>query len=92
MLLARLAIKTKKFGYRLEPVQDFTPTPMTVAAEIYFSGYHPYTLKEVKTAISLDDKTKQKTFFFWYEPDNKTFVKNYLTKQKLFDLTKELFD
>ncbi len=89
--MARLAVKTKKLGYRLEQVQDFTPTPMTVATEIYYSGYHPYTLKEVKTAISLDDKTKQRTFFFWYKPENKNFIKNYLAKQKLFDLTKELF-
>ncbi|MDD4974082.1 MAG: YgiQ family radical SAM protein [Bacteriovorax sp.] len=89
--MARLAVKTKKLGYRLEQVQDFTPTPMTVATEIYYSGYHPYTLKEVKTAISLDDKTRQRTFFFWYKPENKNFVKNYLAKNKLFDLAKELF-
>jgi uncharacterized radical SAM protein YgiQ len=89
--MARLAVKTKKLGYRLEQVQDFTPTPMTVATEIYYSGYHPYTLKEVKTAISLDDKTRQRTFFFWYKPENKNFIKNYLAGQKLFDLTKELF-
>lgn len=89
--MARLAIKTKKLGYRLEQVQDFTPTPMTVATEIYYSGYHPYTLKEVKTAITLDEKTRQRNFFFWYKPENKNHVKNYLAKNKLFDLTKELF-
>jgi uncharacterized radical SAM protein YgiQ len=89
--MAMLAIKTKKLGYRLEQVQDFTPTPMTVATEIYYSGYHPYTLKEVKTAISLDEKTRQRTFFFWYKPENKNYVKNYLAKHKLFDVAKELF-
>jgi uncharacterized radical SAM protein YgiQ len=89
--MARLAAKTKKLGYRLEQVQDFTPTPMTLATEIYYSGYHPYTLKEVNTAISLDDKTKQRTFFFWYKPENKNYIKNYLAKQKLFDITKDLF-
>lgn len=89
--MAKLAIKTKKLGYRLEQVQDFTPTPMTVATEIYYSGYHPYTLKEVKTAITLDEKTRQRNFFFWYKPENKNYVKNYLAKHKLFDLTKELF-
>lgn len=89
--MAKLAVKTKKLGYKLEQVQDFTPTPMTVATEVYYSGYHPYTLKKVNTAISLDDKTKQRTFFFWYKPENKVFIKNYLSKLKLFDLTKELF-
>lgn len=89
--MAKLAAKTKALGYKLEQVQDFTPTPMTVATEIYYSGYHPYTLKKVNTAISLDDKTKQRTFFFWYRPENKTFIKNYLSKAKMFDTMKELF-
>lgn len=89
--MAKLAAKTKALGYKLEQIQDFTPTPMTVATEIYYSGYHPYTLKKVNTAISLDDKTKQRTFFFWYKPENKIFIKNYLSKAKMFDTMKELF-
>lgn len=89
--MAKLAAKTKALGYKLEQVQDFTPTPMTVATEIYYSGYHPYTLKKVNTAISLDDKTKQRTFFFWYKPENKNYIKNYLSKVKMFDVMKDLF-
>jgi uncharacterized radical SAM protein YgiQ len=89
--MARLAAKTKSLGYKLEQVQDFTPTPMTVATEIYYSGFHPYTLKPVKTAISLDDKTKQRTFFFWYKPENKNYIKNFLAKNKMMDVAKELF-
>jgi radical SAM superfamily enzyme YgiQ (UPF0313 family) len=89
--LANLAAKTKELGYKLEQIQDFTPTPMTVATEIYYSGYHPYTLKKVETAISLDEKTKQRTFFFWYKPENKNFIKNYLSKMKLFELQDKLF-
>ena len=89
--MAKLAAKTKALGYKLEQIQDFTPTPMTVATEIYYSGYHPYTLKKVDTAISLDDKTKQRTFFFWYKPENKMFIKNYLSKAKMFDTMKDLF-
>jgi uncharacterized radical SAM protein YgiQ len=89
--MAKLAAKTKALGYKLEQIQDFTPTPMTVATEIYYSGYHPYTMKKVETAITLDDKTKQRTFFFWYKPENKTFIKNYLSKAKMFDVMKDLF-
>ncbi len=89
--MAQLAAKTMKLGYKLEQVQDFTPTPMTVATEIYYSGHHPYTLKPVETAISLDDKTKQRTFFFWYKTENKNFIRNYLSKHKMEDLKKELF-
>jgi uncharacterized radical SAM protein YgiQ len=89
--MAKLAGKTKALGYKLEQVQDFTPTPMTVATEIYYSGYHPYTLKKVDTAITLDDKTKQRTFFFWYKPENKITIKNHLSKMKMFDVMKDLF-
>jgi uncharacterized radical SAM protein YgiQ len=89
--MAQLAAKTMKLGYKLEQVQDFTPTPMTVATEIYYSGFHPYTLKPVETAITLDDKTKQRNFFFWYKPENKNYIRNYLTKHKLDDLRKDLF-
>jgi radical SAM superfamily enzyme YgiQ (UPF0313 family) len=89
--MAKLAAKTKALGYKLEQVQDFTPTPMTVATEIYYSGYHPYTLKKVNTAISLDDKTKQRTFFFWYKPENRNFIKNYLSKVKMFDVMNDLY-
>lgn len=89
--MAKLAAKTKTLGYKLEQVQDFTPTPMTVATEIYYSGYHPYTLKPVKTAITLDEKTKQRNFFFWYKPENKTFIRNHLSKMKMFDTMKDLF-
>ena len=89
--MAKLAAKTKALGYKLEQIQDFTPTPMTVATEIYYSGYHPYTLKKVDTAITLDEKTKQRTFFFWYKPENKLFIKNYLSKAKMFETMKSLF-
>ncbi len=45
--MANLAAETKDMGFKLEQVQGFTPTPMTVATVIYYSGYHPYTLKKV---------------------------------------------
>ncbi|MDP7320141.1 MAG: YgiQ family radical SAM protein [Bacteriovoracaceae bacterium] len=89
--MASLAAKTKELGYRLEQVQDFTPTPMTVATVIYYSGFHPYTLKKVKTAISFDEKTKQRKFFFWYKKENKNFIKNSLAKMKRLDLNQILF-
>lgn len=85
--MAKLALKTKELGYKLEQVQDFTPTPMTVATEIYYSGYHPYTLKKVDTAISIDEKTKQRNFFFWYKPENKKNLRAYLASLKLNDLS-----
>ena len=78
--MAELAVKTKELGYRLEQVQDFTPTPMTLATEIYYSGYDPYTLKPVFTARSKEDKIAQQRFFFWYKPENRQWVKNTLRR------------
>lgn len=89
--MVELALKTKKLGYKLEQVQDFTPTPMTLATEIYYSGYHPYTLKKVYCALSVDEKTNQRKFFFWYKEENKNFIRNKLAKLKKFDILAQFF-
>lgn len=67
MHMANLAVKTKKLDFHLEQVQDFTPTPMTVATEIYYSGYHPYTGERVWCATTPEQKLAQRQYFFWYD-------------------------
>ena len=89
--MANLAAKTKELGYKLEQVQDFTPTPMTLATVIYYSGIHPYTLKPVQTAVTENEKSKQRQFFFWYKEENKNFIRNYLSSIKRLDLAQKLF-
>jgi radical SAM superfamily enzyme YgiQ (UPF0313 family) len=64
-----LALKTKDLGFKLEQVQDFTPTPMTVATEIYATGVHPYDGKPVAVAKTPAEKQEQRGFFFWYKPE-----------------------
>lgn len=88
--MANLAIKTKELGYRLEQIQDFTPTPMTLATVIYYSGFDPYTLKPVHCATTTDEKTKQRQFFFWYKEENKSVIREMLLKIKRMDLFKRL--
>ena len=61
--MADLACKTKDKGFQLEQVQDFTPTPMTVATVIYYSGYDPYSLKKVSMARSSQEKKINTDFF-----------------------------
>ncbi|MCH5213729.1 MAG: YgiQ family radical SAM protein [Muribaculaceae bacterium] len=65
--MANLAAKTRKLNFRLEQVQDFTPTPMTLATEMYYAGINPYTGEKVWTARSPREKEKQKEYFFWYK-------------------------
>jgi len=89
--MAELAAKTKKLNFQLEQVQDMTPTPMTVAAVIYYSGFHPYTLEKVYTARSKEQKLSQRMFFFWYKKEFRQQIKDRLLKMKRKDLVKSLF-
>ena len=88
--MANLAAETKDMGFQLEQVQDFTPTPMTVAEVIYYTGLHPYTLKPIKTVKTREEKLNQNRFFFWYKRENKDWIKNRLTKAKRPDLLEKL--
>ncbi|WP_055446941.1 YgiQ family radical SAM protein [Lacinutrix mariniflava] len=88
--MANLAAETKDLGFQLEQVQGFTPTPMTVATVIYYSGYHPYTLKKVNTPISQKEKDEQHRFFFWYKDENKAWIKKTLNRLGREDLLKVL--
>ena len=88
--MANLAAETKDMGFQLEQVQGFTPTPMTVATVIYYSGYHPYTLQEVKTPKTRQEKLDQHKFFFWYKRENQQWIKDKLAKVGRTDLLKRL--
>ncbi len=89
--MAHLAVQTHNMNFKLEQVQDFTPTPMTLATVIYYSGIHPYTLKEIYTARSKDEKQQQRMYFFWYKPEYRRKIETRLKKLKRFDLIKDLF-
>lgn len=89
--MADLAIQTKNQDFRLEQVQDFTPTPMTVATVIYYSGYHPYTLKKVYTARTKNEKERQRMFFFWYKSEFRNKIKSHLSRLGRDDMSKQLF-
>lgn len=89
--MAKLAVETKKLHFQLEQVQDFTPTPMTLATEMYYTGYHPYTLEKVYTARSKEQKLAQRQFFFWYKPEYRRQITQALQKMKRIDLINKLF-
>ncbi|MDH6355342.1 putative radical SAM protein YgiQ [Dysgonomonas sp. PH5-45] len=89
--MAELAAITKGMGFNLEQVQDFTPSPMTLATEIYYTGIHPYTLKKVYTARTKEQKLAQRQFFFWHKKENKQQIIKTLRKIKREDLIKKLY-
>ena len=78
--MADLAVKTKDLGFKLEQVQDFTPTPMTVATEIYATGVHPYSQKPVAVAKTPEEKAEQRSFFFWYKPEMRAALRATLRR------------
>lgn len=88
--MANLAAETKEMGFKLEQVQDFTPTPMTVATIIYYTGLHPYTLKPVYTAKTPKEKRNQHLFFFWYKRENQQQIRDKLTNLGREDLLDKL--
>ncbi len=89
--MAELAVKTKKLNFKLEQVQDFTPTPMTLATVIYHSGYHPYTMEKVFTARQQREKRDQRKFFFWYKREFRQSIIGELNAMGRGDLVRELF-
>lgn len=89
--MAELAAITKDLDFHLEQVQDFTPTPMTLATEIYYTGIHPYTGEKVFTATTEQEKLRQRQFFFWYKPDEKREIINQLKKLGRPDLIDKLY-
>ncbi|HJE40121.1 MAG: YgiQ family radical SAM protein [Candidatus Amulumruptor caecigallinarius] len=89
--MANLAVKTKELDFHLEQVQDFTPTPMTLATEIYYTGYHPYTLERVYTARTKEEKESQRQFFFWYDRQRQQSIVSSLKRLHREDLIKRLF-
>ena len=90
--MANLAAETKDMGFKLEQVQDFTPTPMTVATVIYYTGVHPYTLRPVYTAKSKKEKAQQHLFFFWYKRENHQQIRDKLKAIGREDLIVKLID
>jgi uncharacterized radical SAM protein YgiQ len=88
--MANLAAETKDMGFQLEQVQDFTPTPMTVAEVIYYSGVHPYTLKPINTVKTKEEKQNQNKFFFWYKRENRDWIRQRLTKANRPELIEKL--
>lgn len=90
--MADVAVKTKELGFKLEQVQDFTPTPMTVATEIYATGVHPYNQQPVAVAKTPEEKQEQRSFFFWYKPEMRGPLRSTLQRLGLKEAAAQLLD
>lgn len=89
--MAELAVRTKRLDFHLEQVQDFTPTPMTVSTETWYTGYDPYTLEPVFSAKTPKEKLAQRQYFFWYKPSERKNIEQALRRIGRLDLINELW-
>lgn len=90
--MAELAVITKGLDFHLEQVQDFTPTPMTISTETWYTGYDPYTLEPVFSAKTQKEKLAQRMFFFWYKPEERRAIESELHRIGRSDLIAKLYD
>ncbi|MDR1591905.1 MAG: YgiQ family radical SAM protein [Prevotellaceae bacterium] len=90
--MAELAVETKQLNFKLEQVQDFTPTPMTLATEMYHTSLDPYTQQRIYVARTAAQKLAQRQFFFWYKPEYRAKIVAVLRMLKRPDLITKLFD
>ena len=89
--MAELAVITKQLDFHLEQIQDFTPTPMTISTETWYTGYHPYTLEPVFSARTPREKLAQRMFFFWYKPEERIRIVAELRRIGRSDLIDRLY-
>ena len=89
--MAELAVITKQLDFHLEQIQDFTPPPMTISTETWYTGYHPYTLEPVFSARTPREKLAQRMFFFWYKPEERTRIVAELRRIGRSDLIDRLY-
>jgi uncharacterized radical SAM protein YgiQ len=84
--MADLSIQMQKLNIKLEQVQDFTPTPMTLASVMFYTGFDPYTLEKTDIPRSIKEKKMQQLFFFLYDKEKRKELKGELTKMRRFDI------
>ncbi len=81
--MADLAVEMKRLGYRLEQIQDFTPTPMTLSTEMYYTGINPETMQPVYVATAPDEKKAQNQLFFFYKKELQPAIRQSLHNHHL---------
>ncbi len=89
--MAELSIETRALNLNTEQVQDFTPTPLTLATTMFYTGLNPYTLEPVYVARTADEKLEQKSLFFWSNPTERQNIIRKLKKLGRKDLVDSLY-
>jgi uncharacterized radical SAM protein YgiQ len=84
--MVELAVWLKERGVRPRQVQDFIPTPMSMAACMYYSGFDPLKLEPVYTATGLREKRLQKALLLYWNPEQWPLAREALLQAGRRDL------
>jgi radical SAM superfamily enzyme YgiQ (UPF0313 family) len=87
----RLGLWLKKQNLRLEQVQEFTPTPMTVSTSMYYTGLDFETGQPIYVPKGRNVRL-QKALVMWHDPQNKTLVKEALSKSNRLDMLSKFYN
>lgn len=84
--MVELALWLKAQGYRPRQVQDFIPTPMSVASAMYHTGIDPLTMQPIYVAKGLRDKKLQKAILLYWDKAQWPLAREALRKAGRHDL------
>lgn len=84
--MIELALYLKARGIRPRQVQDFIPTPMSMATSMYVTGLDPFTREPVAVARTLRDKRKQKALLLYWDPAHHDLAREALAEAGRHDL------
>ncbi len=83
---AELAVFLKKYGFIPDQVQDFYPTPGTLATCMYYTELDPFTMEPVYVAKDMEEKKMQRALMHYHKKENEALVKKALHKLDRVDL------
>ncbi len=81
-----LALWLKARNMRPRQVQDFIPTPMSMATCMHVTGIDPLTMTPVHTVTDLREKKLQKALLFYWDEQHHDMAREALRKAKRQDL------
>ena len=81
-----LALFLKQYGFIPDQVQDFYPTPGTLATCMFYTELDPFTGKPVYVAKDIEEKKMQRALIHYNKPENRNTVIAALKKADRDDL------
>jgi len=89
--MLNLSLWLKKNKFRVDQVQTFYPSPMSLATAMYFSGRNPlkklsYKSKKLYIPKNMQQRRLQKAFLRYHDEDNWGFLRESLIKMNRRDL------